>query len=67
MAETTDSSAKDNLHGRTPEVQNNAQASAQNSAQAGADDLAKLADAATSEGSSINSEDYWFLKLNGNC
>ena len=30
-------------------------------------DFAKLADAANPEGSSINSEDYWFLKLNGNC
>ena len=30
-------------------------------------DFAKLADAASPEGSSINSEDYWFLKLNGNC
>ena len=30
-------------------------------------DFAKLADATGSEGSSINSEDYWFLKLNGNC
>ena len=30
-------------------------------------DFAKLADATSSEGSSINSEDYWFLKLNGNC
>ena len=32
-----------------------------------APDFAKLADAASPEGSSINSEDYWFLKLNGNC
>jgi hypothetical protein len=32
-----------------------------------ASDFAKLADAASPEGSSINSEDYWFLKLNGNC
>ena len=31
-----------------------------------APDFAKLADAASPEGSSINSEDYWFLKLNGN-
>lgn len=31
-----------------------------------APDFAKLADAASPEGS-INSEDYWFLKLNGNC
>ena len=30
-------------------------------------DFAKLADEANPEGSSINSEDYWFLKLNGNC
>ena len=67
MAETIDSSAKNDQQGDMPEVQNNAQASVQNSAQAGADDLAKLADATTSEGSSINSEDYWFLKLNGNC
>lgn len=32
-----------------------------------APDFAKLADAASPEGSSINSEDNWFLKLNGNC
>ena len=32
-----------------------------------APDFAKLADAASHEGSRINSEDYWFLKLNGNC
>ena len=32
-----------------------------------APDFAKLADTASPEGSSINSEDYWFLKLNGNC
>lgn len=32
-----------------------------------APDFAKLADATSPEGSSINSEDYWFLKLNGNC
>lgn len=32
-----------------------------------APDFAKIADAASPEGSSINSEDYWFLKLNGNC
>ena len=32
-----------------------------------APDFAKLADSLESEGSSINSEDYWFLKLNGNC
>lgn len=32
-----------------------------------APDFAKLADAASPEGSSTNSEDYWFLKLNGNC
>ena len=67
MAKTIDSSAKNEAQGNVPEAQNNAQANVQNSAQAGADDLAKLADAATSEGSSINSEDYWFLKLNGNC
>ena len=49
----------------SPSANNGSQA--ENSAQAGADALAKLADAATSEGSSINSEDYRFLKLNGNC
>ena len=30
------------------------------------DMLAALADSLESEDSSINSEDYWFLKLNGN-
>lgn len=59
MAETIDSSAKNEAQGNAPE--------AENKAQAGAEDLAKLADATSSEGSSINSEDYWFLKLNGNC
>ena len=54
MAEIKESSAKND-------------AQAEKNAQAGADALAKLADAASPEGSSINSEDYWFLKLNGNC
>jgi len=30
------------------------------------EELAALADSLEAEGSSINSEDYWFLKLNGN-
>ena len=67
MAETIDSSAKNEALGNAPEAENKAQADVQNKAQAGAEDLAKLADATSSEGSSINSEDYWFLKLNGNC
>jgi len=66
MADTNNISASQDAP-----VKENAQsvenAPAGNSTQAGADDLAKLADAATNEGSSINSEDYWFLKLNGNC
>ena len=66
MADTNNISASQDAP-----VKENAQsvdhAPAENRAQAGADDLAKLADAATTEGSSINSEDYWFLKLNGNC
>ena len=61
MAEIKDSSASNDAQGAEPKAE------AQNQTQAGADDLARLADAATSEGSSINSEDYWFLKLNGNC
>lgn len=67
MAETIDSSAKNEAQGNAPEAENKAQADVQNNAQADAEDLAKLADATSSEGSSINSEDYWFLKLNGNC
>ncbi len=42
-------------------------ASSNNAPSNNAPDFAKLADAASPEGSSINSEDYWFLKLNGNC
>lgn len=42
-------------------------ASSNNAPGNNAPDFAKLADAASPEGSSINSEDYWFLKLNGNC
>ena len=39
----------------------------ENNSQTEKDNLAAIADALESEGSSINSEDYWFLKLNGNC
>lgn len=58
MAEQNDQNIKT---GETPE--NSQQVDSQDK---DAQDFAKLADAATTEGSSINSEDYWFLKLNGN-
>ena len=55
--------------GVNPQGNNAQENSAPNSNVPGnnAPDFAKLADAASPEGSSINSEDYWFLKLNGNC
>ena len=59
MADQNDKNIKT---GETPE---NPQQ--ENSQDKNAPDFAKLADAASPEGSSINSEDYWFLKLNGNC
>ena len=59
MADQNDKNIKT---GETPE---NPQQ--ENSQDKNAPDFAKLADAASPEGSSINSGDYWFLKLNGNC
>ena len=54
-----------NESGKTPEGLD-PQAGATENTAGNAPDFAKLADEANPEGSSINSEDYWFLKLNGN-
>ena len=65
MADTNNCSTNDSDQTTAPSAKNDAQAA--NNAQTSAEELAKLADTMSSEGSSINSEDYWFLKLNGNC
>ena len=65
MADTNHCSTNDNDQTIVPSAKNKAPAA--DNMQASAEDLAKLADGAAAEKSSINSEDYWFLKLNGDC